>query len=173
MKKLKKKLEDEIQKMKNSSSDSETSSKERELTSVESSLSSIKVPTNVEEFKQRMRELMNDFAILQQPTDEVKSAKDTKKQLELVTNQIEEESKGRKRLENDIKLLKENMLKLFQQDPNDISPTESLHTGETEESETDDENEPDLLATIRKTELGRKTRYEMEMELILLKKKIS
>jgi len=153
--KEKKKLEDEIRKLRQQA----TQPSESEF-SDESESDDMLLPESANDFQQRLKELM----FLQQKltnagsgNDEVEEFKQTKEEIFRVQQMLEEEERNRNKILQDIEKLKGEIA-------NVISTTESSDLSAPTPKQRSEPN--------KKAQLTRKTRYEMEVELLMLKKKL-
>jgi len=130
------------------------------------------IPQSREEFQKRLQELMNLNKRLgpQENFDGIRDYHDTERELDDTNRMLEREAAERGLLEAQIMALKREMENMYPADDED-----GREPGERSEEEQSDHEE--FLKELpredrRQIHLDRKTRYEMEVELLMLKKRI-
>jgi len=119
-------------------------------------------PKTVEEFQDRLRELMNLQEKLRsgERVDEVADFKQTKEEIAKVQQMLEEEERNRMKILDEIEKLKGEITSAI------------TENGSSPDSQYSDIPRSRSDAADHKPKLTRKTRYEMEVELIMLRKKL-
>lgn len=127
------------------------------------------MPATLEEFQQRLKDLMKLQGMLQPTagTDEVSEYKKTQEEIDKIQGLLESEEEARRKILEEMEKLK-NQLNENMAVPEDtfIVPQEEPLLRPIEDAEHIASN------PVRKAQLTRRTRYEMQMELLLLKKRL-
>lgn len=165
----KKELMDEIERLKQKSKEiSEDSDSDSDLSDLSEDS---EPPKTLEEFQERLQTLMQLATTLQNSgQNEVDDAKRANVELERVQKMLEEEEKIRRKLQEDLEELKKSINQPYDRDDDDNYSREES-PAHSEDSATLNPGEPDFKIK-KKPNLSRRTRLEMETEILVLKKRI-
>lgn len=159
-------------------SDSDEDSLSDRLSDIEGELDELNpmtVPQSREDFQKRLQELMDlnkRLGMDQQGYDGVADYQNTEREIDDISRILEREAAERALLEAQIMALKEDMENQYALEGAPLPEPEEVVDPNDEDAEArlralqDDPNHR------RKANLSRKTRYEMEVELLMLKKRI-